>query len=355
MLALLYLLRLIAQLCRERPLPDPARCPEVPPIAKRKPDPCLYDQFYLAAQGLAVTWDNPDIWLTLPDGTPVASHQLAADTDYLVHARIHDASFDPALATEVRCFYRPWSFGTPDRTPVETNPDGSVKVIVLHIPPWASQVAVFRMHTPNTPGQHYCIQAECRHPDDKNPNNNLGQENLQLAAGNPGQQLIVHAPLFNGTRRRQAYRILADAYAIPKGELTLRLETRERAIRRRKPFDALHNLLLTRDAATGRLQTQRGRALKLISYAYRGFEEVRRSSRRGLQPAPPAWAVEVNGEPLQQGAGAVTLDPAQQLAVPLALRIPADATPGSQQRFNFAAFNPAGKLIGGVTLLVEVT
>lgn len=81
----------------------PNHCCEVPPHIKRKPDPCLYDQFYLMAQGLSVTWDNPDIWLTLPDGTPVESGKLQPGTDYLVNARIHDASFDPALGTEVRC------------------------------------------------------------------------------------------------------------------------------------------------------------------------------------------------------------------------------------------------------------
>src|SRR6266853_337974 len=29
--------------------------------AYHRPDPCIYDQYYLMSLGLAVTWDNPDI------------------------------------------------------------------------------------------------------------------------------------------------------------------------------------------------------------------------------------------------------------------------------------------------------
>src|SRR5688572_16425199 len=40
----------------------------LPPSIHKRPDPLLYSQFFLMAQGLAVTWDNPDIWITeLPD------------------------------------------------------------------------------------------------------------------------------------------------------------------------------------------------------------------------------------------------------------------------------------------------
>src|SRR6187549_874514 len=29
--------------------------------AYHRPDPCIYDQYYLMGLGLAVTWDNPDV------------------------------------------------------------------------------------------------------------------------------------------------------------------------------------------------------------------------------------------------------------------------------------------------------
>jgi len=131
---------------------EPDRCKQLPPHVKRKPDPCLYSQFYLSSLGLAVTWNNPDIWITLPDdATLVDSYHLQPDTDYIVHARIHDAFFDPALATEVRCFYRPWSFNSPDRIPIELNPDGSERVVIIHIPPWDSRVCEVQVAHPQHP------------------------------------------------------------------------------------------------------------------------------------------------------------------------------------------------------------
>src|SRR5690242_16366654 len=37
------------------------RCGKFTPPAYHRPDPCIYDQYYLMSLGLAVTWDNPDI------------------------------------------------------------------------------------------------------------------------------------------------------------------------------------------------------------------------------------------------------------------------------------------------------
>jgi hypothetical protein len=61
----------------------------LPATIYKRPDPLIYSQAYLMARGLAVTWDNPDIWLTelpAPDGTlvPVASNNLVADHVYRI-------------------------------------------------------------------------------------------------------------------------------------------------------------------------------------------------------------------------------------------------------------------------------
>ena len=40
-------------------------CLPLPDDVYRRPDPCIYAQYYLMSQGFAVTWDNPDIWLQL--------------------------------------------------------------------------------------------------------------------------------------------------------------------------------------------------------------------------------------------------------------------------------------------------
>ncbi len=39
----------------------PADCQPVSSDIYRRPDPLIYDQYYLMAQGIAVSWDNPDI------------------------------------------------------------------------------------------------------------------------------------------------------------------------------------------------------------------------------------------------------------------------------------------------------
>src|SRR5258706_185950 len=58
------------------------RCQVIPPFIYKRPDPLIYSQTYLLAQGLAVTWDNPDIQLYAigPSGglTPVSSNDLKA-------------------------------------------------------------------------------------------------------------------------------------------------------------------------------------------------------------------------------------------------------------------------------------
>jgi hypothetical protein len=115
--------------------PPRESCPDdIPPHVRRKPDPCLYSQAFLLAQGLPVTWDNPDITLTETDGTPVSSSQLQPDHDYLVHGRIWNASFNPALGVEVRCTVRNWGLGG-DWLVVQINPDGTEHVELLIIAP----------------------------------------------------------------------------------------------------------------------------------------------------------------------------------------------------------------------------
>src|SRR4051794_15988414 len=50
-------------------------CTRIPDRVYRRPDPLLYAQWYLLAQGLAVTWDNPDIEIQ-QGGVPVSSESL---------------------------------------------------------------------------------------------------------------------------------------------------------------------------------------------------------------------------------------------------------------------------------------
>src|SRR4051794_35343614 len=64
----------------------PFKCVPISDPAYKKPDPLIYAQYYLMEQGLAVTWDNPDITL-VEGGVPVPSHSIVPNTDYEVVAR----------------------------------------------------------------------------------------------------------------------------------------------------------------------------------------------------------------------------------------------------------------------------
>jgi hypothetical protein len=88
--------RLLAALRRGR-LPDrlgradPGHCVRVSDPAYKRPDPLIYDQYFLMSLGLGVTWDNPDIVL-LEGGVPVPSSEIKPDTEYVVSARIWNGS-----------------------------------------------------------------------------------------------------------------------------------------------------------------------------------------------------------------------------------------------------------------------
>ncbi len=70
-----------------------------------RPDPMIYSQFYLMKQGLAVTWDNPDIQL-YQNGFTVPSHALQPDTEYELVARCWNLSYDaPVVGMPVRFTY----------------------------------------------------------------------------------------------------------------------------------------------------------------------------------------------------------------------------------------------------------
>jgi hypothetical protein len=73
----------------------------IPATIYRRPDPMIYDQYYLLSQGFAVTWENPDIHLERPLGTPVSSHDLQPGTDYHVISRIWNLS-EKAPAAHLR-------------------------------------------------------------------------------------------------------------------------------------------------------------------------------------------------------------------------------------------------------------
>ena len=382
-------------------------CPPLPEQVVRRPDPCIYSQAYLQAQGLPVTWDNPDIWLA-PAANPNAvepdSFHLKADTDYIVNARVHNAATDLALGVQVRMFFRHWSINAPDFAPVERDGLGNEVVRHVDVDPMGATVTQFRWRTPVVPPgeqRHYCLQARLWHPMDVNPDNNVGQENTNVYAANPGHidpgELVeVEVPLHNTTRLAQRYRFEPSLYAIdPKPAHQLKLAV-NRGVAQMKLSARIANLVPTlhpkpvdggippappspepptgsgddvlRAAAAqpragdrllwpierfrlGRFELQLRRRLKVVKTKYVGFDAVRAAARAQVRPLPVAMTITLDGA---APASEVALAPGEMRTLKLAVKVPNDAAPGTRFPFNLTARAADGSLAGGVTLLLHV-
>ena len=186
----------------------PSKGIHLPPHTYKRPDPMIYSQYYLMSKGLGVTWDNPDIQLF--DGTnPASSHDLGTTKDYTIRAHILNGSGDaPAVNMLVRFYYLSFGAGTIRNYIGETFVDVPVK--------GAAGLPAVAEHIWTTPAAagHYCIQVELVWPDDANPYNNLGQENIDVKKLNsPNATFEFTLRNDSGFRRRLTLR--ADSYEIP--------------------------------------------------------------------------------------------------------------------------------------------
>lgn len=360
-------------------------CGKVPEVLVRRPDPCIYSQSYLSAQGLPVTWDNPDIWMARA-ATPAViepdSYHLDDDTNYLVSVRAHNASTDPAIGVKVRLVYRPWSFNSPELVPVEVDANGVEVTRSLDIPGVGSATTEFKWHTPAlAPGQqaHYCLQAHVSHPLDVNPANNMGQENTQVFSSNPdfvhpGETAQFDIPVFNGGRVAQQMRFRTDRYRVdPNDEVELGLE--RRTFTASLSFaDRLGHLLPTVEPveSTGaapppgddvpgiaRSRSRYSRApvgavsfsspksrFRLHRTRYRGFDTLRDLIHSRDYSLPAGMVV--------TAADVIDLEVGGDLLAPFEITIPTTAQPGEQFAVNINAENDRGAVVGGVTVYFEV-
>jgi hypothetical protein len=298
-LALRDLLRLIYELlkrwCRRKgKSPTPRRCIPINDPAFVRPDPMIYDQYYLASLGLAVTWDNPDIQLYL-NGSPVPSSQLIAGTTYEVVAQIWNNSTDaPVVGMPVAFSFLEFGVGTVSVPIGTTQIDLGVKG-----GPNCPAYAKMLWTTPATPG-HYCLQVQLQPVDDTNTLNNLGQENTDVAAAHSPAAFIF--TLRNNTNQPRTYRFETDAY-VPG----------------------------TPDPCNGTGDPAKDRAARMARH------------KRGVQPVPAGWRVKI--------------DPAGPSLVPgqsIPITVSATPPPGfvGEQPLNVNAFHQNG-FAGGVTLTVK--
>ena len=190
----------------------PSKGVKVPPSIYKRPDPMIYSQYYLMAKGLAVTWDNPDIQLF--DGSlPVSSHDLTPAKLYTIQARIYNGSTEAAAVNmQVRFYYLSFGIGTVKNYIGQTLVDVPVKGAVAGLP----AIATCPWVTPAVAG-HYCIQAELVWSDDANPDNNLGQENVDVKKLN-SPNATFQFMLRNDAVFPRRIRLEADSYAIPPKE-----------------------------------------------------------------------------------------------------------------------------------------
>ncbi len=274
----------------------------IPGTIYRKPDPMIYDQYWLMSHGFAVTWDNPDIHLERPLGNPVSSHDLLPSTAYHVVARVWNLSESAAAPRmPVRFSFLRFGIGGGKTTFAEDVVDVPVKAA-----PGSPVTAVVEWMTPPDAG-HYCLQAELIWPadDDANPGNNLGQLNTDVKVLRSPALFTV--PVRNDDlRRRRLIRLHVDAYQIPE--------------------------LVPCDDAARDLDPQ---------------AQVRKARERhsiDRFPVPAGWTVqampsELSLGPMQEGIVIVT----------------ATAPDGFRGRvpFNLHAVDDDDQLLGGVTLYVE--
>jgi hypothetical protein len=259
-----------------------------------KPDPLIYSQYFLAAKGLAYTWDNPDITL-FHNGIPVPSSQLQAATTYQVRARVWNNSTEcPVVQMPVHLSFLSFGMGTVSHPVGTTKIDVSVKGGAVNPAfvtlPWT---------TPPEAG-HYCLQVLLDPADDLEFGNNLGQENTDVG--------VAHSPalftfqLRNDTRRQHDYTFQVDGYTLPA----------------RPPCG---------DAKGGREQ-------RLARH------------RRGAHPLPAGWAVDL--QPTTP-----TLAPGDEITVTATVTPPDDFR--GRQAVNVNAYYHAyhdDQMAGGVTMYV---
>jgi hypothetical protein len=327
----LLVARLIARRCRKASA-DPkgkgsvghrgARSRKIPSDTYRRPDPLIYSQGWLLKQGLAVTWDNPDIELEAgsgPNTGPVSSHELEPSKVYRIRAQVWNGSTDsPAVNLLVRFYYLTFGIGAARKHIGDTLVNVPVKGA-----PGLPAIADYAWQTPDEPG-HYCIQVELVWPDDADPTNNLGQENVDVKALN-SPTATFQVTVRNEAFIRRTLVLESDAYAIPP-----LLECPAGEAPEEISPDGPRTIRLSPDNV-------------LLGPTTMQYEARARHVRSGFS-LPTGWLVEfLPSERLQLG-------PQQEQLVTVRVVAPDGFT--GRAPINVNAF-AAGELVGGVTLYVH--
>ena len=222
LLALILLIRTLISLCRRRRMSNDeeherkrarTRCVPIDDPAYVRPDPLIYDQYYLLKLGLNVTWENPDFAI-FQGGVPVASHLLKPDTVYDVVVRVWNDSLDcPVVKMPVHLSYLSFGVGTVSHAIATQETDIGVKGA-----PNNPNFVHFSWRTPPSEG-HYCLQALLDPVADVELGNNLGQHNTNVVATQ--SPATFSFALRNGITARRKFGFWTDTYELgPIGNCT---------------------------------------------------------------------------------------------------------------------------------------
>ena len=301
------------------------RCQVIPPDVYKRPDPLIYSQQYLMSQGLAVTWDNPDIQLydVAAGFVPVSSHDLKADTEYEIRATIYNGSTDaPAVGMPVEFSYLSFGIATTSTFIGSTTVDLPVKGAPGH-----PVTGAMRWRTPVAPG-HYCIQVKLIWADDANPANNLGQENTDVGAAH--SPAVFEFPVGNPGAAPEHLRLVPDAYKLPE------------------PLDCDEVERQKKQKDKGRGKNGSGRNGKNGMNGKNGTQEdwcreLQRRHEQGQWGIDPGWDVQIVPSELELAPGA-------EQHVTVTVEPPAGFS--GSEAINVNAVDDQDRLVGGVTLYV---
>ncbi len=169
----------------------PRKCIEMPIKVTRRPDPCIYSQFFLMDNNQPVTWDNPDVIIEL-GGNVQDTYNLDASTTYdvTVFTKNNSPFFD-ALGTHIQVNMLQFGIGAPGPTSLHTYTKDIPFATVDH-----SIGETFTWTTPPDAG-HFCLQVLITHGNDVNPGNNEGWNNTEVKIVAPGETFARPIPVWN--------------------------------------------------------------------------------------------------------------------------------------------------------------
>lgn len=301
-------------LCQKKDKQREGCCVDIPPSVYKRPDPLLYSQSWLMSQGLAVTWDNPDIQLFKGEN-PVSSFNLLPNQEYNVRVQVWNNSYDaPAAGLPVSLSYLSFGIGTTstfvDKTFIDLGVKGSSQ---------APAYAWFKWKTPGAAG-HYCLQARIDWFDDANPDNNLGQENTDVGEiQSPAEFTFT---VMNNASIDRRFHLEADFYRLPE--------------------------LRQCDTVVDQERNQSNFPSRLAESRVRWQEALNRQ-RYGNFPVPDNWNVQIQPADF-------SLAPGEEIIIQVQIE-PQDLGFKGQQAVNIHGFvlgtNEDRQLIGGVTLYVN--